>query len=387
MTLEEPVEADEAKAVPLDACTERRPLGAGDLGRIGEESRGPELNAIRARAGKRRKQPVEGRIIAPREKDGEFYGGHGLSHGPQVPIPAARPPVNPECVWRGPCGLAFAVDRGSLLGMGTAVGDAGRASSRQLQDKQSEADHRQIPINRVGVKGLRHPVRVRDKQHETQDTIARIDMSVDLPHHFKGTHMSRFIEALNAHGREIHVRNIPEILEELRGRLDAECAHLTMEFPYFLEKRAPVSGAPSLMDYSIRFEATFEGGKMDFVCTVVVPVTTLCPCSKAISERGAHNQRGYVTLSVRFGARPVWIEDLVQMVEDSASCDVFSLLKRPDEKFVTERAFDNPVFVEDLVRNVALRLNRHPDIAWYRVEAENLESIHNHSAFAVVERG
>jgi GTP cyclohydrolase IB len=173
----------------------------------------------------------------------------------------------------------------------------------------------------------------------------------------------------------------------LRCRLEAECAHLTMEFPYFLEKRAPVSGETSLMDYSIRFEATSEGGRMDFVCTVVVPVTTLCPCSKAISERGAHNQRGYVTLAVRFGGRPVWIEDLVRVVEDSASCEVFSLLKRPDEKFVTERAFDNPVFVEDLVRNVALRLNLNPDIAWYRVEAENLESIHNHSAFAVVERG
>jgi GTP cyclohydrolase I len=284
-------------------------------------------------------------------------------------------------------GLSKSARMANLEKMGTATRDPEAAPVRALHDKQSEADHRRIPINRVGVKGVRHPVRVRDKEHDTQETVAQIDMSVDLPHHFKGTHMSRFLEALNAHGREIHVRNIPEILEGLRRRLAADCAHLTMEFPYFLEKRAPVSGAPGLMDYAVRFEATSEGGKMDFVCTVVVPVTTLCPCSKDISARGAHNQRGYVTLSVRFGKRPVWIEDLVRIVEDSASCGVFSLLKRPDEKYVTERAFDNPVFVEDLVRNVAVRLNRHPDIAWYRVEAENLESIHNHSAFAIVERG
>ncbi len=271
--------------------------------------------------------------------------------------------------------------------MATAVRAAGREPASPLHDKQSETDHRQIPINRVGVKGVRHPIRVRDKEHETQETVALIDMSVDLPHHFKGTHMSRFLEALNAHGREIHVRSIPSILEDLRQRLKADCAHINMEFPYFLEKRAPVSGAMGLMDYAVRFEAASEGGRMDFVCTVIVPVTTLCPCSKAISDRGAHNQRGYVTVSVRFGARPVWIEDLIRMVEDSASCEVFSLLKRPDEKFVTEQAFDNPVFVEDLVRNVAVRLDRHPDISWYRVEAENIESIHNHSAFAIVERG
>lgn len=282
--------------------------------------------------------------------------------------------------------LAFAGDRDYLPPMATATKAAGHDHGKHLHDKQSETDYRKIPINQVGVKGVRHPVCVRDKEREVQETIARIDMSVDLPHHFKGTHMSRFIESLNAHGREIHVRNIPDILEDLRRRLKSECAHLTMEFPYFLEKQAPVTGAVGLMDYTVRFEAASRPGKSDFVCTVVVPVTTLCPCSKAISDRGAHNQRGYVTLSVRFGAKPVWIEDLVGLVEASASCEVYSLLKRPDEKFVTERAFDNPVFVEDLVRNVAVHLDRHPDIAWYRVEAENLESIHNHSAFAVIER-
>lgn len=267
--------------------------------------------------------------------------------------------------------------------MTTAVPDR---QAPPLHDEQSEQDHRRIPINRVGVKGIRHPIRVRDKARDTQDTVATINMSVDLPHHFKGTHMSRFLEALNAHGREIHIRNIPGILEELRQRLHADCAHIEMEFPYFMEKAAPATGAQGLMDYAVRFEASSYQGRLEFLCRVVVPVTTLCPCSKAISERGAHNQRGYVTLSVRFGQRPVWIEDLIAMVEASASSEVYSVLKRPDEKLVTERAYDNPVFVEDLVRNVAVRLNAHPDIAWYRIEAENIESIHNHSAFAVVER-
>ncbi len=256
-----------------------------------------------------------------------------------------------------------------------------------LQDKQSEPDSRRLRIDRVGVKGLRHPVRVRDKARQVQDTVAVFDLSVDLPHQFKGTHMSRFVEVLNSHGREVHVAMLPEMLRELRARLQSDAAHIGLEFPYFIEKHAPVSKAAGLMDYQVRFEASMHLEESDFVCTVTVPVGTLCPCSKAISDRGAHNQRGYVKLAVRFGARPVWIEDLVAMVEESASCELYSLLKRPDEKFVTERAYDNPVFVEDLVRNVAVRLNAHPDIAWYRVEAENMESIHNHAAYAMIEKG
>jgi GTP cyclohydrolase I len=255
-----------------------------------------------------------------------------------------------------------------------------------LTDTQSQSDIRKIHINKVGVKGLRHPIRVRDKALQVQDTIATFHLSVDLPHHFKGTHMSRFVEVLNAHGREIHIRSVSAMLEELRERLHSYSAHIEMEFPYFIEKSAPVTGAKGLVDYQVRFEASHEGAETDFICSVVVPVTTLCPCSKAISERGAHNQRGYVTLSVRFASDPVWFEDLIKLVEDSASAQIYSLLKRPDEKFVTEQAYDHPVFVEDLVRNVAVRLNMVPEIGWYRVEAENMESIHNHAAYAMVEK-
>ncbi len=254
-----------------------------------------------------------------------------------------------------------------------------------LTDTQSQHDERRIPIDRVGVKGLRYPMQVRDRAHVIQHTIATATLTVDLPHQFKGTHMSRFVEVLNEFGPELHVDNIQTILRELVSRLDSEKAHVDFEFPYFLEKRAPVSGAVGLMDYGVRFSATIENGVVDFIVTVLVPVTTLCPCSKAISDQGAHNQRGLVTFSVR-STTPVWIEELTRLVEDCASSELYSLLKRPDEKAVTERAFANPVFVEDLVRAVAARANREPRITWYRVEAENFESIHNHSAYALVEK-
>jgi GTP cyclohydrolase IB len=253
-----------------------------------------------------------------------------------------------------------------------------------LEDTQSTPDHRQLRIDRVGVKGLRHPIEILDKAHARQSTIATIALSVDLPHHFKGTHMSRFVEVLNAHGRLIHVETIPVILKELQDRLEADTAHLDLDFPYFLEKKAPVTGATGLLDYQVRFEAAATGPRRTLRVIVTVPVTTLCPCSKAISARGAHNQRGYVSLAVEF-SKTVWIEDLIAIVEQSASSELYSLLKREDEKFVTERAYDRPVFVEDLVRNIAQSCQAHPDITWYRVEAENIESIHNHSAFAVIE--
>lgn len=252
-----------------------------------------------------------------------------------------------------------------------------------LADTQNLPDTRQIAIDRVGVKNLRHPIQVRDKAHSIQSTIATIQMTVDLPHHFKGTHMSRFVEVLNEHGPVIHVANMSEMLESLRKKLDSEQAHLDFEFPFFLEKKAPVTGAPGLMDYVVRFSVTAGANGHDFVLTVVVPVTTLCPCSKAISARGAHNQRGAVTFSVRF-RQPIWIEDLIRLVEASASSELYSLLKRPDEKAVTEHAYDHPVFVEDLVRNVAARANADSNIVAYSVEAENYESIHNHNAYARV---
>jgi len=255
----------------------------------------------------------------------------------------------------------------------------------KLKDTQSEPDDRHLAIDRVGVKGLRYPVKVRDKHHAEQNTIATVQLTVDLPHHFKGTHMSRFIEVLSAHGPVIHVQNIRQILEKLTERLESSCAHIDFEFPFFLEKLAPVSGSPGLLDYTARFNATLENGRMDFVVTTVVPVTTLCPCSKAISSAGAHNQRGEVTFAVRC-AKPMWIEDMIRVVEDSASSELYSLLKRVDEKAVTERAYANPVFVEDLVRNVAQRCEADSNVLWYRIEAENFESIHNHNAYALIEK-
>lgn len=254
-----------------------------------------------------------------------------------------------------------------------------------LKDTQNEPDHRKIAIDRVGVKELRYPICIRDKAHATQSTVATIALTVDLPHQYKGTHMSRFIEVLNEHGPILHVDNIRDILLNLKRKLHSQKAHVEFEFPFFLEKKAPASKAVGMMDYNVRFSASMNGDALDFVLTVIVPVTTLCPCSKAISQFGAHNQRGQVTYSVRF-QRPIWIEDLVQLVESCASSELYSLLKRPDEKVVTERAYQNPVFVEDLVRNVAARSEREENISWYRVEAENFESIHNHNAYAMLER-
>lgn len=257
---------------------------------------------------------------------------------------------------------------------------------KELKDTQNERDDRRIPIDRVGVKDLRFPVEVRDKGGSTQRTVATVALAVDLPEHYKGTHMSRFVEALNAHGGCLDVREMAALPRELLERLEARKAHVEFEFAFFRSKPAPVTGKPGLMDYEIRFEVEAEeGGGVDFAVTVKVPVSTLCPCSKEISDRGAHNQRGVVTYSVR-SREPIWIEDLIELVERSASCELYSLLKRPDEKYVTERAYDHPVFVEDLVRNVASRSNAHEDITWYRVEAENFESIHNHNAYAVVEK-
>jgi GTP cyclohydrolase I len=265
---------------------------------------------------------------------------------------------------------------------------AGKSAETQLKlhDKQSEPDTREIPIDKVGVRGLRMPIQIRDKAHVLQNTIATIGMYVDLPKEFKGTHMSRFIEVLHAHGSVVHVENITDILYAMQEKLKSATAHLEMEFPFFLVKRAPVSGLESVMDYVARFDATACGREIDFVLTVKTPVTTLCPCSKAISRYGAHNQRGTVSVQLR-SRQSVWIEEVIALVEASASSELYALLKRQDEKAVTERAYENPVFVEDLVRNVALRLNAHPDVTWYKVEAENYESIHNHNAYASIEKG
>ncbi len=259
-------------------------------------------------------------------------------------------------------------------------------SAAHLHDKQSERDTRELRIDKVGVRGLRFPIQVRDKARSVQNTVATIGMFVDLPKEFKGTHMSRFVEVLNAHGSSIHVENIAEILRSLQKKLNAATSHLEIEFPYFMSKTSPVSRLESLMDYTARFDAAACGAEIDFVLTVKANVTTLCPCSKAIAKYGAHNQRGEVTVALR-STDVVWIEDVVAMIEGAASSELYALLKRQDEKAVTERAYENPVFVEDLVRNVALRLNADARVSWYKVDAENFESIHNHNAYACIEKG
>ncbi|MCC7546476.1 MAG: GTP cyclohydrolase I FolE2 [Burkholderiales bacterium] len=254
-----------------------------------------------------------------------------------------------------------------------------------IPDVQSSADTRQLAIDRVGIKAIRHPVRVKDKSGGVQHTIAMFNMYVFLPHNFKGTHMSRFVEILNSHEREISVESFEAILREMVERLNAECGRIEMSFPYFINKAAPVSGVRSLMDYEVTFVGEILDGRYEFTMKVVVPVTSLCPCSKGISDYGAHNQRSHVTITARTRDF-VWIEDLVRVCEEQASCELYGLLKRPDEKYVTERAYDNPKFVEDLVRDVAAVLNADTRIEAYAVESENFESIHNHSAYALIER-
>lgn len=254
-----------------------------------------------------------------------------------------------------------------------------------IPDVQSCPDTRHLAIDRVGIKGIRHPVKVKDKSVGVQHTIATFNMYVHLPHNFKGTHMSRFVEILNSHEREISVESFESILHEMAERLEARSGYIEMSFPYFVNKAAPVSGVQSLLDYDVTFVGEINNGKTRFKMKVLVPVTSLCPCSKKISERGAHNQRSHVTITLSTNSF-VWIEDVVRIAEGQASCELYGLLKRPDEKFVTERAYDNPKFVEDMVRDVAAVLNADERIDAYIVESENFESIHNHSAYALIER-
>ncbi len=256
-------------------------------------------------------------------------------------------------------------------------------TAEPIFDVQRSADTRHIAIDKVGIKDIRHPVRIRDRSNGEQHTVAQFNMYVNLPHHFKGTHMSRFVEILNRHEREISVQSFKEMLVEMTARLEAQSGHIEMRFPYFITKRAPVSGVQSLMDYDVSFIGASHDGEIDLTVRVVVPVTSLCPCSKQISRYGAHNQRSHVTVTARIRDF-IWIEEIIELVEEQASCELYGLLKRPDEKHVTERAYDNPKFVEDMVRDVAQCLNREPRITEYVVESENFESIHNHSAYALV---
>lgn len=254
-----------------------------------------------------------------------------------------------------------------------------------MEDVQSSNDTRQIPINKVGIKDIRHPVRVADRTGGDQHTIANFNMYVNLPHNFKGTHMSRFVEILNNHEREISVKSFKDMMEEMTERLEADSGHIEMSFPYFVNKKAPVSGVMSLMDYDVTFIGDIINGDNQLTLKVLVPVTSLCPCSKKISDYGAHNQRSHVTVTAKIQDF-VWIEEIIDLVEEEASCELYGLLKRPDEKSITERAYDNPKFVEDMVRDVAARLNADDRIISYIAESENFESIHNHSAYALIER-
>lgn len=262
-----------------------------------------------------------------------------------------------------------------------------RIQAAAMKDVQNMRDERNIEIDRVGVKNVKYPITVLDRTKGFQNTVASINMYVSLPHNYKGTHMSRFLEILHSNQRMISMRNFAQILREMKERLNAESARLEVTFPYFIRKDAPVSGTPGYMEYMCGFAGEMDDAKgvKNFTVSVTVPVTTLCPCSREISEQGAHNQRGFVKVSVDF-KRFFWIEDLIALIEESSSCDIYSVLKREDEKFVTEKAFQNPKFVEDVVRDVAKRLMEHENVTHYTIEAENFESIHNHSAYAFLEK-
>ncbi len=263
-------------------------------------------------------------------------------------------------------------------------------SGEGLADVQSSRDDRGIALDQVGVSDLKYPITVLDREQETQQTVAEVSMSVGLPKEYKGTHMSRFVEVLNQYRGEFTMHTLPDLLETLQERLEAEQARIEVEFPYFLKRTAPVTEKEALMDYECSFVGEKNGDDSSFILGVTVPVTSLCPCSKEISEEGAHNQRGNVGIQVRSvpneeGAPTmIWIEELVEMAEVSASAPLYPLLKRPDERHVTMEAYQNPAFVEDITRDMAVRLKEDERVAWFHLQVENFESIHNHNAFAEV---
>ncbi|MDM8565143.1 GTP cyclohydrolase FolE2 [Candidatus Halobeggiatoa sp. HSG11] len=252
-----------------------------------------------------------------------------------------------------------------------------------MPDVQGSADVRNIAIDKVGIKDIKYPVRVKDRSGREQHTIANFNMYVNLPHNFKGTHMSRFVEILNEHEYEITVESFKKMLSEMTGRLEAESGHIEMTFTYFIRKSAPISEVKSLLDYEVTFIGKLVDGVPVITLKVIIPATSLCPCSKQISDFGAHNQRSHITIMVETNGF-LWIEDIIDLAEKQASSELYGLLKRPDEKHVTERAYNNPKFVEDIVRDIAAKLNKDKRVSSYSVESENFESIHNHSAYAMI---
>ncbi len=251
-----------------------------------------------------------------------------------------------------------------------------------MKDIQNQRDSRNIPIDKVGIKNLRYPITVLDRKNGFQHTVASINMYVDLPHKYKGTHMSRFVEMLHLLRQEVSLKKISAVLGQMKEHLNAASAEIEVSFPYFIEKKAPVSHSNGILDYTCRFVGSSDSNdKIDLISEVIVPISSVCPCSKEISAGGAHNQRGEVRLSTRF-KKFIWLEDMIAIVESAASCEVYSVLKRVDEKCVTERGFSNPKFVEDIVRDIANILKKDNNITWFTISAENFESIHNHSAYA-----
>jgi GTP cyclohydrolase I len=269
--------------------------------------------------------------------------------------------------------------------MSTLPSSVAPPAPTSIEDVQARADSRRIPINKVGIKDVYHPVRVKDRASVEQHTIANFNMYVALPHNFKGTHMSRFAEVLHMNEREISVETFRDILVEMTEKLNAQSGHIEMSFPFFVMKKAPVSGVESLMNYQASLIGELHNGKPELWLKVVVAATSLCPCSRDISKYGAHNQRSHITIKAKVEGH-MWLEELIDIAEQEASCEVYSILKRADEKYVTERAYENPKFVEDIVRDVAVRMNQEARVRAYVVEAENFESIHNHSAYALIEK-
>jgi len=252
-----------------------------------------------------------------------------------------------------------------------------------MPDVQGSNDTRNIAIDKVGIKDIKYPVRVKDRSGREQHTIANFNMYVNLPHNFKGTHMSRFVEILNEHEYEITVESFKIMLSEMTKRLEAESGHIEMTFTYFIRKSAPISAVKSLLDYEVTFIGELVEKVPVITLKVVIPATSLCPCSKEISDFGAHNQRSHITIMVKTNGF-LWIEDIIDLAEKQASSELYGLLKRPDEKYVTEQAYKNPKFVEDIVRDIASKLNKDQRVSSYSVESENFESIHNHSAYAMI---
>lgn len=257
--------------------------------------------------------------------------------------------------------------------------------SKELQDTQNKVDVRNIPITRVGIKDIKYPFKISDRDGVSQSTIGNFTMSVGLPHDVKGTHMSRFVKILEDQDTSVSIENFDEVVKYTSNILDSDSAYISVDFTYFKKKSAPVSRVESLLDYSINYTCEVKNNVVNKYLKVTVPVTSLCPCSKNISDYGAHNQRSHISAHIRT-EKTVWIDDVIEMLEDQASCQIYGLLKRPDEKFVTEQAYDNPKFTEDIIRDVAVTLNKDERITAYKIESENFESIHNHSAYAYIEK-